>query len=141
MPEISLSPQGAEALNRFKDWLDQAERDLEKAKVDREHEYHEWVCFTCQQAAEKAVKALSMKRNLGVWGHSITAMLRSLAEDIEIPKEIISYGQTLDAYYISTRYPNGFDMGKPADYYNEKMSSEALDAADRIIRFCKDNLA
>ena len=128
-------------MNRYRDWLGQAERDLEKAAVDMEHGYHEWVCFTCQQAAEKAVKALCMNRNLGVWGHSVTAMLRSLAGILEIPEEIITLGQILDAYYIPTRYPNGFDSGKPADYYNAKMSSEALDAADRIIGFCKDNIA
>ena len=84
---------------------------------------------------------MSMKRNLGVWGHSVTAMLRSLTEIMEIPEEIISFGQTLDAFYIPTRYPNGFDTGKPADYYNEKMSAEALDAADTIIRFCKDHIS
>lgn len=121
--------------------MDQAERDLGKAKVDMEHSYHEWVCFTCQQAAEKAVKSLCMRRNLGVWGHSITAMLRTIASSLEIPPEILTLGQILDAYYIPTRYPNGFDVGKPADYYNAKMSSEALDAAHKIIRFCKDNIA
>ncbi|NPV60258.1 MAG: HEPN domain-containing protein [Actinobacteria bacterium] len=127
-------------MNRYKDWLDQAERDLEKARLDKEHAYHEWVCFTCQQAAEKAVKALCMKVNLGVWGHSITAILRSLSEVMDVPEDIISFGQALDAFYIPTRYPNGFDMGKPADYYNEKMSVEALYAADTIIGFCKDHI-
>ncbi|RJP29408.1 MAG: HEPN domain-containing protein [Actinobacteria bacterium] len=128
-------------MNRYKDWLDQAERDLEKAGLDMQQEFYEWACFTSQQAAEKAVKALGMYKNIGIWGHSITAALRSLAESIAIPEEIISLGQKLDAYYIPTRYPNGFDMGKPSDYFNAGMSSEALDAADKIIGFCKDNIA
>ncbi len=128
-------------MNRYKDWLDQAERDLEKAKLDMQYEFYEWACFTSQQAAEKAVKALGMHMNAGIWGHSVTAALRSLAENITIPDEIINLGQELDAYYIPTRYPNGFDMGKPSDYFNARMSSGALDAADRIIRFCKDSIA
>lgn len=136
----AISISGRNEMNRYMDWLDQAERDLDKAKLDKEHDYYEWVCFTCQQAAEKAVKALSMKRNLGVWGHSITAILRSLREEMDIPEEIVSLGQMLDAFYIPTRYPNGFDMGKPADYYNERIATEALNAADTIIGFCKDHI-
>jgi HEPN domain-containing protein len=53
------------------DWLEQAERDLSKARLDLEHSYFEWACFTSQQAdewacftspqaAEKAAKALGM---------------------------------------------------------------------------------
>jgi len=76
---------------------------------------------------------LSMNGNLGVWGHSITAVLRSLAGSIDMPGEIVALGRMLDAYYIPTRYPNGFDTGKPADYYNAKISSEALDAASSRI--------
>jgi HEPN domain-containing protein len=34
--------------------MKQALRDYEKAKLDFEHSYYEWCCFTCQQAAEKA---------------------------------------------------------------------------------------
>lgn len=58
-------------MNRSMDWLEQAERDLSKARLDLEHSYFEWACFTSQQAdewacftspqaAEKAAKALGM---------------------------------------------------------------------------------
>ena len=47
-------------MNRYQDWLDQAERDLERAKIDVQYAYWEWACFTAQQAAEKACKALLM---------------------------------------------------------------------------------
>ena len=66
-------------------------------------------------------------------------MLRFLGKEI-VPLELIEYAQLLDAYYIPTRYPNGFAEGKPADYYNESMAMEAVDAAGSIIRFCKDLL-
>lgn len=45
-------------MNRARDWLYQAERDLEMAEVARGVSRHEWACFAAQQAAEKAVKAL-----------------------------------------------------------------------------------
>ena len=46
--------------NRSRDWLVQAERDLEQASDSRDAARHEWACFAAQQAAEKAVKALHL---------------------------------------------------------------------------------
>lgn len=43
--------------NRFKDWIEQAKRDLEQAEESRHSGKHEWACFAAQQGAEKAVKA------------------------------------------------------------------------------------
>ena len=81
-----------------------------------------------------------MKLGNSVWGYAITPMLRSL-EQAEVPTVIFEYAQLLDAYYIPTRYPNGFAEGKPSDYYNRKQAQEALDAAREIIRFCKSHIA
>ncbi|GIV79523.1 HEPN domain-containing protein [Litorilinea aerophila] len=126
-------------MNRYQDWLAQAERDLQRAAIDIKYEYWEWACFTAQQAAEKAVKALLMHQGYSAWGHSITPMLRNL-ETLNVPTALIEKAQSLDAYYIPTRYPNGFAEGKPADYYNESQAREAVDAATEIIRFCKTHI-
>jgi len=67
-------------MNRFKDWFEQAQRDFEKAKLDAKSEFYDWACFTSQQAAEKAVKALCMKLKFDVWGHSITELTSSQGE-------------------------------------------------------------
>jgi HEPN domain-containing protein len=123
-------------VNRYRDWLVQALRDLEKAKIDIQYAYWEWACFTAQQAAEKAVKALLMYRGADAWGHAITPMLRHLKE-LNVPAPLLENAQLLDTFSIPTRYPHGFAEGMPADYYNAK---EALDAADAIIRFCQDHL-
>jgi HEPN domain-containing protein len=126
-------------MNRYKDWLDQAERDLQRAHLDVQYEFWEWACFTSQQAAEKAVKALLMNRGITAWGHAITPMLTRLAE-VTVPEPVMLHSQLLDAYYIPARYPNGFPEGKPADYFNRPKAEEAVRAAGEIIRFCKDNL-
>ena len=126
-------------MNRYLDWLEQAERDLQKAELDLRYEYWEWACFTTQQAAEKAVNAMLMTLGNSVWGHAITPMLHSI-ERVEIHVPLLEYAQLLDAYYIPTRYPNGFAQGKPSDYYNRKQAQEALDAAREIIRFSKDHI-
>jgi HEPN domain-containing protein len=126
-------------MNRFRDWIEQADRDLGRAEIDLTYDYWEWCCFTSQQAAEKAVKALLMHHGQTVWGHAITPMLRALS-DPDVPEGMVDRAQLLDAHYIPTRYPNGFSEGKPADYYNEAKAREALDAARALIRFCHDHL-
>jgi len=127
-------------MNRYLDWLAQAERDLQKAEVDLRGEFWEWACFTAQQAAEKAAKSSLMAQGLDVWGHAITPMLKQL-DNPPVPSGLVEKAQLLDAYYIATRYPNGFPEGKPADYFNRSKAVEAVEAARAIIEFCKDHIA
>ena len=124
-------------MNRFRDWLAQAERDLKRAQVDVQFEFWEWACFTSQQAAEKAVTALLMNRGIAAWGHAITPMLDRIEN---VSEALVSNAQLLDAYYIPARYPNGFPQGKPADYFNRNKAVEAVNAASEILRFCNDNI-
>jgi HEPN domain-containing protein len=127
-------------MNRYRDWLAQAQRDLDKARLDLEHEYWEWACFTAQQAAEKAVKALLLFQGLDAWGHAITPMLRKI-RNLSFPMELIEKGQLLDAFYIQTRYPNGFPEGIPADYFSVTKAQEAIDAASSLIEFCQNRIS
>lgn len=48
-------------MERSRDWMDQAQGDLEHAQHDLEHGFYEWACFSAQQAAEKAVRAIFQK--------------------------------------------------------------------------------
>lgn len=128
-------------MNRWKDWYEQGIRDLERAKLDLESKYYEWACFTAQQAAEKVIKSLGMNLGLTIWGHSLTEMLNIISAKITVPEEIKEKAQLLDLFYISTRYPNGFPSGKPADYFSRPKAEEALDAAGTIIGFYKSNIS
>ena len=128
------------SMNRSKDWQKQAKRDLERALLDYEHQYYEWCCFTCQQAAEKSLKALFYKSNKHVKGHSIAKMLESLKETGEISDELIHWGRILDRYYMETRYPNGFPEGSPYEYFDEKIAEEALHACREIQGFSDNQI-
>ena len=44
-------------MNRSADWLHQAHSDLDLAAVSAAAGHHEWACFACHQAVEKALKA------------------------------------------------------------------------------------
>lgn len=127
-------------MERSLDWIEQAERDLEKAGLDLEHAYFEWACFTAQQAAEKAVKALFQKLGDSVRGHSLLRLLKALEARVEVTESLFHRARVLDRYYIEARYPNGFPAGTPGEYFDRELAEEAVDAADEIVRFCRDHL-
>jgi HEPN domain-containing protein len=129
------------SMNRYKDWFEQGKRDLERARIDLEHGFFEWACFTCQQAGEKLLKAVALKQGLAVWGQSLTEITNILAQKTEIPAPIKENAQILDLFYIASRYPNGFPSGKPADYFTKKQAKEAIDAADNIRAFSQSNIS
>lgn len=123
---------------RSRDWIRQAEKDLEKAKLDLEWGYYEWACFTSHQAAEKAIKAVFQHIHGDAWGHSTKALIENLPFD---DRQIcIEYAKLLDKFYIPTRYPNGLPEGIPHDYFTKKEAEEAVQAASRIYEWCKSKI-
>lgn len=96
---------------RSKDWLCQAERDLEEARWSMQGSFYEWACFTAQQAAEKAVKALYMHLHGEASGHFISKLLMALPESHKPPSDLIEKALLLDKLYIPPHYPNSFDSG------------------------------
>ncbi len=125
-------------MERSGDWLRQAQRDLQHAENSLKFADFEWVCFSSQQAAEKALKSVYEKDNLEARGHSILGLLQGLASYYKIPKEFFSYARILTRYYIETRYPNGFPEGAPCDFFDREMAEEAIDAAKKILEWCRD---
>lgn len=129
-------------MERSADWLKQAKRDLEKAELDLKHSYFEWASFTAQQGAEKAVKAYYQKMNMSIRGHSIVKMLEELhVASAQESEELLHAARILDRYYTVSRYPNGFPEGSPAEFFDEKIGREALDAAHKIVRWCDDKIS
>ncbi|MBI4553819.1 MAG: HEPN domain-containing protein [Candidatus Latescibacteria bacterium] len=126
---------------RHEDWLKQAERDVEHARHAVEHREFEWACFAAQQAAEKALKALYQILEGEGWGHSVTKLLEQLPASHTPDSRLVEAGMRLDKLYIPTRYPNGFDVGAPMDYYTEAEAQEAIDDAQAILSFVRSQMA
>ncbi len=116
-------------------WLEQAEIDLEDAELlMREKRYH-LVCFLCQQAAEKAAKAiLYMQGEENPWGHSVYELLEEAAMRDSTLHQLADKGAVLDKYYIPTRYPNGLPGGIPAKAFDREDAERALELAKEIVR-------
>ncbi len=45
-------------MERSRDWMHQAQGALRHSQSDLEHGFYEWACFSAQQGADKAVKAV-----------------------------------------------------------------------------------
>ncbi len=94
--------------NRSKDWMRQAERDLEQARDSRSAGRHEWACFAAQQAAEKAVKSLHLFLGQEAWGHVVRKLLEELPKAIVIPEILLDKARVIDAFYLWPQNSVGF---------------------------------
>jgi len=127
--------------DRSGDWFAQAQRDLCHA-VDASKDGHfEWACFSAQQGAEKAVKAVYLHLHGEGWGHSVLKLLEGLVDHVNVSEALLDAARTLDKHYIPTRYPNGMDQGAPTDFFDQEDADGAVSSAGEVIGFCENILA
>lgn len=125
--------------DRSKDWLAQAERDLEQATASQRDGRHEWACFAAHQSAEKALKALHLRFKQEAWGHVVARLLRELP--VSVPEDLVEKAKVIDAFYIPTRYANGHPEGAPFEHYGTIQSTEAIRYAGEILEFARSQMA
>ena len=105
--------------NEYEEWLSFAKMDFESAKYLLSAPFYprplNIVCYHCQQAAEKAVKALIIY--FGSQGgmpkmHDIAFLLnqvKNIVEDksgLKLDNNLVAIADTLTKYGITSRYPN-----------------------------------
>ena len=124
-------------VERSKDWLDQAERDIKQAEASLRDGFYEWACFAAQQGAEKAVKALVQSLGGEAWGHSVTALIDSLPEGVK-PNHLRDQALELDQAYIPSRYPNAHPAGFPGKAFSRQNGERLIEYAKQILGYCRD---
>ena len=99
----------------------------------------EIICFHCQQAAEKAVKAVILAAHItdeAPKKHDISFLLRSLEQQFSIDDRYFAYADFLNPFGVIVRYPNELVLGeqssKKALQYAKAILDWAKDAADRV---------
>jgi HEPN domain-containing protein len=133
-------------MNRSADWLHQAQADLAQAELSAGAGHHEWACFACHQAVEKALKALHLHHGQQSWGHGLgrcfrdlpPAVARPLAAEVEDLEDRL---RVLDALYIPTRYPDSLPEGAPTDHFGRLQSNDALCHARALVDAIRAALA
>ncbi len=128
-------------MERSQDWMNEAEGDLEHARNDKKGGFYNWACFSAQQAAEKALKAVFQKMGAEAWGHSVADLLKELSKQHQISEELSDAGLELDKAYIPTRYPNAHPSGSPRQRYTQGEAGRLIGHAEKILKFCSDLLS
>ncbi|MBI2860604.1 MAG: HEPN domain-containing protein [Chloroflexi bacterium] len=127
--------------SRAKDWLAQAERDLQHARHALDDGDYEWACFAAHQASEKALKATFQSIGAQVLvGHSLRDMLVELKRTLPVPPVLLEAARVLDRHYIPTRYPDAHPAGAPFQFYTKKEATQAINHASKVIGFSKSRL-
>jgi HEPN domain-containing protein len=118
-------------------WLGRARGNLARARQPKPKEgFWEDLCFDAQQAAEKAIKAVLVRRGVAFpKTHDIRSLLSLLSKAGEtIPSEIAEADNLTD-YATDTRYP-----GNP-EPVSEEECSRAVALAERVVRWAEDKIA
>ena len=112
-------------------WVDQARYDLETACAMLASGRYLYVLFCCQQAVEKALKAVIVRRT-GEMPPRVHNLVR-LAETagVESGHDQIRFLGELSAYYIQSRYPEEIKAAGPS--ISRKLAEEVLSKTQKVI--------
>lgn len=117
-------------------WFKQAEADLRSARNSREAGDYHMSVFASQQAAEKALKALSLfKLREYPKGHSIIYLARRL----DVPASMMTGIRDLNPEYLSTRYPD-MAAGVPAELYDDEIAARHFTTAHEVLGWVREQI-
>jgi HEPN domain-containing protein len=126
------------ARHRARLWIRQAEDDLRAARLLQEAGQSAQACFLSQQVGEKAIKALLAAEDRDLRSHSLTALLRTLDEELAVRWQ--RQARVLDKLYAPTRYPDALGDELPADVFGPEDGEAALQAAGELLDWASQQL-
>lgn len=120
------------------EWLRRAHSNLERARAGKTSEeiLYEDLCFDCQQAVEKSIKALLVQLEVEFEKiHSISKLLKHAeGAGVIVPEEIKDTAQ-LTVYAVDTRYPGDYDPVTQSEY------ELVLAMVERAVRWAEEKIA
>lgn len=116
-----------------REWLNRAKSNLAMAKSRVPEVYLEDLCFEAQQAAEKAIKAVMIRRGIEFpYVHDLARLLSLLeAAGHRVPEGVMQ-AEELTQYAMSTRYPSLEQPVTKGDY------DEAVRVAEAVVRWAEE---
>ncbi|QPN62241.1 HEPN domain-containing protein [Synechococcus sp. CBW1004] len=126
------------ARHRARLWIRQAEDDLRAARLLQAAGQSAQACFLSQQVGEKAIKALLAAEDRDLRSHSLTALLRTLDEELAVRWQ--RQARVLDKLYAPTRYPDALGDELPADVFGPEDGEAALQAAGELLDWASQQL-
>lgn len=123
-------------MNRWADWLEQAQLNLGHAERSAAGGDYAWACFAAQQAAEAAAKAAHLRVGQVAWGHSVLDLLAGLPGRSRPPQSLLDNARALDTFYIPTRYPDAHPAGPAGRHYTAADARRAIELAREVVSYC-----
>ena len=118
-------------MEEIKVWFERAKKDFKAATNSLNSGDYEWTAFQAQQATEKSLKALYIKKHKNfIKIHDLVF----LARKVNAPKEILVLCSKINPSYLDTRYP---DLTKS---YNQEDAKEILNYAEKVLEWIEKNL-
>ena len=113
----------------IKKWLAKAKQDLDSAKYNFKGRKYDVSAFLCQQSAEKALKALLLKKSGRI--RKIHDLVE-LGKSVDLPSDLLDKVKELTLAYIYTRYP---DIKEVKNF--GKIVKEFLKTSEEILKWAK----
>lgn len=118
-----------------REWLNRARSALSLAKAQSAEVYLEDLCYQAQQAVEKAVKALLIKRNVEFpYVHDIAELLTVLEDAGQEIPEFARQAERLTRFAVFTRYPGIVPPISREEY------EEAVRVAEQVVRWAEEQM-
>lgn len=115
-----------------REWVNRARSNLALAKSSIPEAYLEDLCFEAQQAAEKAIKAVLIRRHIEFpYVHDLARLLSLLEEQGEELPEVVRKAEELTRYALVTRYPG---VARPV---SEQEYAEAVAIAEAVVQWAE----
>jgi HEPN domain-containing protein len=116
-----------------KQWTEQARYDLDTARAMFDSGRYLYVLFCCQQAVEKALKAIIVRRtdDFPPRLHNLLRLAEIAGIKMESDREDF-FGE-LSGYYIQTRYPE--EIESLAQTLDREIAQDALDKTGEVIEW------
>src|SRR3989338_7905340 len=113
-------------------WVEKAIDDLDKAGILFRNQKYDGVVFFCQQAAEKALKGLSLKEKNRIKKiHDLVI----LGKDVDLPQNLLDYCKELTGAYVYSRYP---EVEEEKDI--DKISAKFINYAREVLEWVKKRI-
>ena len=118
-----------------REWLNRARSNLARAKASIPEAYREDLCFDAQQAAEKAIKAVLIRRGVAFpYVHDLAHLLTLLEEAGETIPASVRTAEGLTRYAVVTRYPGLAEPVTEAHY------QEAVESAEAVVHWAAESI-
>lgn len=121
-------------VDEYTRWRTEADRALRHATLAADDGLHNWACFSAEQAAQLAIKALLHGIGRGPWGHDLVALGAEVeGSGLDVPQNVRDALMRLGRHYMPARYPDAHPAGSPGGHYGAADAKQALDDARAVL--------